>query len=80
MLPVSLLCRRAIVQLRYLSRTQKVSICLLHGLTETPPPPGSGKVTVVKADTAIHRGDMFTKALNVHSFQTAIARIGLAKL
>ena len=65
--------------MRYLKRTQKTSLGLLHGLTENPPPPGDGKIKVVKADTAIHRGDMFTKALGVHDFQIAIARIGMRK-
>ncbi len=65
--------------MRYLKRTQNTSLGLLHGLTENPPPTGDGKIKVVKADTAIHRGDMFTKALGVHDFQIAIARIGMHK-
>ncbi len=63
--------------MRYLRRSQKTSLGLLHDLTEAPRDPTVGDIKVSKADTKIHKGDMFTKALNTNDFNKAIQRIGL---
>ena len=52
-------------KLRFLERTQKVSIGAVHELIE------SGTITAVYAETSTHRGDGFTKALVPAKFLVA---------
>ena len=51
--------------LRYFKRTQRIDIGFSHGTTSGP------HVFLEKADTAEHKGDFFTKPLNITSFRDA---------
>ena len=57
--------------LRYLKRTQRIDLGFLHGVR------GQEHVHLEKADTSVHKGDFFTKALNVTAFRDALARINV---
>ena len=62
--------------MRYLPRSLRTSLGKLNELTSEVGNP-FGVCRVVKADTKIHKGDFFTKALNAPSFREGKARIGL---
>ena len=55
--------------LGYLKRTQRIDLGFSHEVTEQE------HVHPEKADTSVHKGDFFTKALNVTAFRAALARI-----
>ena len=57
--------------LRYLKRTQRIDIGFLHETTSSP------HVFLEKADTAEHKGDFFTKPLNITAFRDALYRINV---
>ena len=57
--------------LEYLKRTQRIDLGFLHKVTE------QGHVHIEKADASVHKGDFFTKALNVIAFRDALARINV---
>lgn len=62
--------------MRYLPRHQKISLAVLHELVAE-----KGKdnaITLLKVDTSLHKGDMFTKSLAAPSFCKALTRIGLS--
>ena len=65
--------------MRHIARTQKTSIGLLHEViieaSEDPDP--EGDIELIKVDTKIHKGDMFTKELPVKDYISAIERIGM---
>ena len=54
--------------LRHLKRTQRIAIGFLHGTTSSFP------VFFEKADTAEHKGDFFTKPLNITAFYDTLYR------
>ena len=62
--------------MRYLPRQAKVSLDFLHDTTTEENNP-LGRIKVVKADTKIHKGDFFTKALSPNAFAEGKRRIGL---
>lgn len=62
--------------MRYLPRQTKVSLDFLHDTTTEENNP-LGRIKVVKADTKIHKGDFFTKALSPNAFAEGKRRIGL---
>ena len=57
--------------LRYPKRTQRIDIGFLHETTSSP------HVFLEKADTAEHKGDFFTKPLNITAFRDALYRINV---
>ena len=57
--------------LGYLKRTQCVDLGFLHEVTEQE------HVHLEKADTSVHKGDFFAKALNITAFRDALARINV---
>ena len=59
--------------MRYLLRTQRVSIGLLNEITTDE----ALKVEILKEPTASQKGDMFTKELPSPSFWKAVAMIGV---
>ena len=65
--------------MRHLSRTQRVSLGSLHEIFENKPAENEGSITLVKAETSVHRGDAFTKELEPHKFQDALALIRMSK-
>ena len=60
-------------KLRHLTRTHRVSIGTLHEIAGDP----KVKMTVEYAKSAEHKGDSFTKELDVSAFREARARIGM---
>ena len=62
--------------MRYLPRQLKTSLARLKELTTEEGNP-HGDIRVVKADTKVHKGDFFTKALNCPDFVAGKQRIGL---
>ena len=65
--------------MRHIPRTQRTSIGLLHEIicdTESRDE-NSGTIDLIKVDTKIHKGDMFTKELEVRDFVEAVKRIGM---
>ena len=60
-------------KLRCLGRTHRVSIGVLHEIANNP----RLKMTVEYAKSAEHKGDFFTKELDVTAFKEARARIGM---
>jgi hypothetical protein len=63
--------------LRHLPRMQRTSLGYLYDLLTEEPEEGSGKVKLLKADTAVHKGDMFTKFLVVAKYVSAMQLIGM---
>ena len=62
--------------MRYLPRADRISLDFLcDATTETGNPKGDCQVK--KVDTKVHKGDFFTKALNVNDFLVGRERIGL---
>ena len=68
--------------MRYLQRTQRCSLGLLHDvcIADTPAADDEyGTIKVVKIDTALHKGDLFTKEFARPKFEDLVARIGFSK-
>jgi hypothetical protein len=64
--------------MRHIARTQRTSIGLLHEMIVEPEEnQPEGKIELIKVDTKIHKGDMFTKELEVRDYIMAIDRIGV---
>ena len=63
--------------MRHLARTQRISIGLLHETIHDEADHPEGDIELIKIDTKIHKGDMFTKELEVRDYVTAIDRIGV---
>ena len=59
--------------MRYLKRTQKIDLGFLHEVLS------SDNYHLEKADTKIHKGDFFTKPLNIPAFREALNRIGVIR-
>ena len=51
----------------------------MHEIFENKPAENEGSITLVKAETSVHRGDAFTKELEPHKFQDALALIRMSK-
>jgi hypothetical protein len=65
--------------MRHLSRTQRVSLGMLHEIFEKEPVEGEGRIRLVKAETSEHRGDAFTKELESHKFEHALDLIRMTR-
>ena len=65
--------------MRHLPRTQKTSIGLLHEIIveEDITCDSIGKIELMKVDTKVHKGDMFTKELEVRDFAAAVDLLGM---
>jgi hypothetical protein len=63
--------------MRHIARTQRTSIGLLHEATSEDKDAPEGNISLIKVDTKIHKGDMFTKELDVKDYLLAIDRIGV---
>ena len=61
--------------LRHLSRTHRISLGLLHEVTTQQSMQDQGSVTIIKAPTSTHKGDMFTKDLPPCKFGDALSMI-----
>ena len=61
--------------MRGLRRTQHVSIGYIHDAIDTPVSSSSGGVTMEKAPTATHKGDVFTKPLDTNKFNLSLGLI-----
>lgn len=66
--------------MRYLARTQRTALGLVHDVITEELNPGEGKISVLKADTVSHKGDMFTKELDPRAFLNALNMIRLTKI
>ena len=62
--------------MRYLRRTQRIAIGMVHDVLHRNLPKGEGPVKLLKAPTAEQKGDLFTKALPRPSFERALSMIG----
>ena len=65
--------------MRYLPRTQRVSLGMLSEIFSKEPEDNEGRVRLVKADTNEHRGDAFTKELESHKFARALELIRMSR-
>ena len=70
--------------LKHLMRTQRVSLGFLHEIFfedewDFDEEKKSPKMTLMKADTAVHRGDMFTKEVDPQRFAACLDLIGMRK-
>ena len=63
--------------MRHLARTQRISIGLLHETINDEADHPEGDIELIKIDTKVHKGDMFTKELEVRDYVAAIGRIGV---
>ena len=63
--------------MRGLKRTQRVSIGYIHDTISAKPEPGHGTIVVERARAVTHRGDMFTKALDLGKCASALQKIGV---
>ena len=61
--------------MRHLPRTQRVSLGMLHEIFEQESNAGEGRITLIKEETAKHRGDLFTKELDAPKFRAAMQMI-----
>ena len=61
--------------MRHLPRTQRISIGLLYDMIKEGPQDGEGRISIVKVETAKHKGDLFTKELDPQAFNKAIDMI-----
>ena len=62
--------------LRSLKRHHKVSLGFLHeAVNDERDEEGEGKIKLMKAATIEHKGDMFTKELDIPKFQAALTMI-----
>ncbi len=59
--------------MRYLKRTQRVSLGFISDHIND----ADNHMSIEQAPTATHRGDMFTKQLNLSDFAAAVDRIGM---
>ena len=50
--------------MRYVNRTQRVSLGFINDMLKKEEVPGEGNVVLEKAPTLEHKGDMFTKAID----------------
>ena len=64
--------------MRYLARTQRTSIGLLHEIFEEGLLDDLGGATLEYAQSETHKGDQFTKELGVAGFRNALTMIGMA--
>ena len=65
--------------MRYLPRTQRVSLGMLNEIFSKEPEDNQGRVRLIKADTNDHRGDAFTKELESHKFARALELIRMSR-
>ena len=63
--------------LRHLPRTLCVSLGFMHEAI-TVDPPGKGKIRLSKIETTRHKGDLFTKELELWKFKAAVEMINMA--
>ena len=63
--------------LRHLRRNQRICLGFLHDLITETDTNGSGKIKILHAETAIHKGDMFTKYLVLKNFKIAMQLINM---
>jgi hypothetical protein len=62
--------------MRYVNRTQRVSLGFINDILKKEEVPGEGKVVLEKAPTLEHKGDMFTKAIDTSAkFKRALEMI-----
>lgn len=61
--------------MRHLPRTQRVSVGFLHEQIVQEPVEGEGRIRLLKAETASHKGDLMTKELEPQQFERALAMI-----
>ena len=65
--------------MRHLTRSQRTSLGFVHDMISQKPNPGEGSISIVKADTKEHRGDMFTKELEPKAFDHALRMIRMER-
>ena len=61
--------------MRYLKRTQRVSIGFVNDVLNREPSPEEGRVTLLKAATSEQKGDHLTKAVPRATFERALEMI-----
>ena len=61
--------------LRYLKRTQRTAIGVIHDLLNSEPPEGCGRVELHKAATKDQKGDLFTKDMARPEFERSLELI-----
>ena len=67
-------------ELRHLKRQHKVSISHLHEIVaDSTRDEQDGRVSLEKARSEDHKGDVFTKELEVQKFQRALSLIGVVE-
>ena len=71
--------------LKHMMRTQRVSLGFLHEIFfedewDFDEEKKNPKMTLTKADTAIHRGDMFTKEVDPQRFAVCLDLIGMKRM
>ena len=64
--------------MRHLQRTERINVGFVYDCINLPNL-GDGSITILKAATADHKGDMFTKFLNPIDFEKACKRIRMVK-
>ena len=65
--------------MRHLTRSQRTSLGFVHDMISQKPNPGEGSISIVKADTKEHRGDMFAKELEPKAFDHALRMIRMER-
>ena len=66
--------------LRHLRRQHRVSISHLHEtITYKPTEENVGEIEVVKAKSEDHKGDIFTKEMEVNKFLRAVSMLGMSE-
>ena len=63
--------------MRHVRRTQRTSLGLIHDMITEEPEEGQGRIRLIKASTADHLGDAFTKELDPRAFKDAMTAIGM---